>query len=682
MHFDAWWREPWLNNGLQATRPFQFAMQSRAGTDALVLSVRAALDTRENAVIVSLDGRSAYDSISRASFLAKLREVAPQLLPFARLFYGQASAYCWWDAAGNLREIRQSEGCEQGDPLAPALFALGQHESLARAAETLHPSDCLMAFLDDLYLVTVPDRCRGSLDAVTHSVAEGCGIASNLGKTRVIRAIAGAAPPRVAELGPDVWRGDKPPNQRGMVVLGSPVGHPDFIAAWTAQRMAQEQELLEHLPLLPDLQCAWLLLALCASPRANHALRTVPPPDISLYAQAHDAAMWATLLELLGGACDTTEAVLLARVVASLPAALGGLGLQSASRLAPAAYWAAWADSLPVIQARFRDMAAQLQRHLGDDDARCLAHANAARRLLITEGWGDCPNWHDITGGLLAAPHAEAGLGDWPHGWQFHASRTRNLYYRDRVLLPTLPPDHRALLRSQSGPHAGSWLAAIPGEAATTLSPEAMQVALRRRLRLPLPIASGRCGPSPGCGGPVDLLGDHALACPRTGLLARRAKVVERAWIRVARDSGTRRPHCPATMAGTQDGSPRRADRPSPPGLAHLWGDAQRDRAVLRRHARFAADANHAARMSTEPRCALPSGANGQHTRNLRPPARSASSYLGRWWEADGMVEPSVWCAIWFGSAHFEPHPPSGAPPSLAGHAGGGASCRWPRSRP
>ena len=131
----------------------------------------------------------------------------------------------------------------------------------------------------DLYLVTVPDRCRGSLDAVTHSVAEGCGIASNLGKTGVIGAIAGAAPPGVAELGPDVWRGDKPPNQRGMVVLGSPVGHPDFIAAWTARRVAQEQELLEHLPLLPDLQCAWLLLALCASLRANHALRTVPPPD-------------------------------------------------------------------------------------------------------------------------------------------------------------------------------------------------------------------------------------------------------------------------------------------------------------------------------------------------------------------------------------------------------------------
>ena len=98
-------------------------------------------------------------------------------------------------------------------------------------------------------------------------------------------------------------------------------------------------------------------------------------------------------------------------------------------------------------------------------------------------------------------------------------------------------PAARALVRSQSGPHAGSWLAAIPAEPATTLAPQAMQLALRRRLRMPLPICHGRCGPTHGCGAQVDRLGDHALACPRTGLLARRAQVVERAWARVAREA-------------------------------------------------------------------------------------------------------------------------------------------------
>ena len=63
-----------------------------------------------------------------------------------------------------------------------------------------------------------------------------------------------------------------------------------------------------------------------------------------------------------------------------------------------------------------------------------------------------------------------------------------------------------------------------------------MLLALRRRLRLPLPLCASRCGP-PGCGGEVDAFGDHALACTRTGLIARRAKIVERAWVRVAREA-------------------------------------------------------------------------------------------------------------------------------------------------
>ena len=54
---------------------------------------------------------------------------------------------------------------------------------------------------------------------------------------------------------------------------------------------------------------------------------------------------------------------------------------------------------------------------------------------------------------------------------------------------------------------------------------------LRRRLRLPLPVAQGRCAAhGPGCGAAVDVYSDHYAACPRTGLLARRAKPLERAY--------------------------------------------------------------------------------------------------------------------------------------------------------
>ena len=61
----------------------------------------------------------------------------------------------------------------------------------------------------------------------------------------------------------------------------------------------------------------------------------------------------------------------------------------------------------------------------------------------------------------------------WP-GWQRRASRIRNvvikLFFRDRVLLPSLPPSHHVMLRSQAGPHAGARPPSIPSDAHTALT--------------------------------------------------------------------------------------------------------------------------------------------------------------------------------------------------------------------
>ena len=127
----------------------------------------------------------------------------------------------------------------------------------------------------------------------------------------------------------------------------------------------------------------------------------------------------------------------------------------------------------------------------------------------------------------------------WANGWQKDAALALRTSFREHVLLPAIRPSDRALLRSQAGPHAGAWLAAIPADPATTLAPDIMHLALRRRLRLPLPLTRARCGRegAPGCRALVDNVGDHALACQRTGLLARRGLVLERAWIQVVREA-------------------------------------------------------------------------------------------------------------------------------------------------
>ena len=387
-----------------ATRPFQFALQTRAGTDSLAAMLRAAVELDPRATVVSLDGRSAYDTISRATILAKLRDTVPSLLPFTRAMYARTSTYLWWDDDGRVHDIAQAEGVEQGDPLAPGLYVLGQHDSLVAASASLRPDERLAAFLDDLYVVTVPERAAPLLRVVTSEVERGAGVEANLGKTRVFNAAGGDAPPGV-----DVLGGNLPPEQRGFVALGVPI---DFVKAQTANRLDAEADLLRKLMQLPDVQCAWLLLAFCAAPRSQHLLRNVPPADILPYARGHDDAVWAVVEGLLGdqrpGEGDDWAAV---RQVAFLPPSLGGLGLLAAERVSPAAYWAAWADALPVLCQRYPDAAARLVQELeGEPAAPCLRAAAEAARQLAAEGWTSRPEWASCARGA-DAPAAESELG-------------------------------------------------------------------------------------------------------------------------------------------------------------------------------------------------------------------------------------------------------------------------------
>ena len=434
-------------------------------------------------------------------------------------FYGScacSSVYCWWDASGTCRDIHQAEGCEQGDA-----FSLGQHDGLERAAAELQAGEELLAYLDDLYVITGSRRAREGLDLVASRVQEHCGIASNVGKRRVYNAGHGAPPPGVHELGDEVWRGNRPSGERGFTALGVPFGHPDYIREWGRRRVRHEQAFLDHLPHLPDLQCAWLLLLLC---QHEGQPRSTQHPARRGAALCRDARP-RNLRNCLGEEADPLASP--AWAIATLPAVLGGLGLQSAVRTAPAAYWGAWADAAPTWPgpARTRWHAVALGTR------PCVRHRLRPICYGTRVGAIAQLGLPSLTTCLRLALQGKLGP-------VFHASRTRTNYFRERVLLPTLEPAHRALLLSQSGQQAAAWLTAVPADTATALPPEVMQIALRRRLRLRLPLGPAICGQEGhGCGRRLDAWGDHALACPRTGYLAKWAKLVERAWIAVCREA-------------------------------------------------------------------------------------------------------------------------------------------------
>ena len=232
----------------RVTSPFQHALSTRAGTECIAHAIQAITDADPRATVLSVDGISTYDTISRVAMLRGLRsmEGGDALLPFVSQFYGSLSTYLWEDEEGGVHEI-WCEGGEQGDALMPALFSLGQHGALEAIQARLRPSERLMAFLDDIWCVSSPERTTVGFTAIQEELLI-VGIRVHDGKTQLwnsfgqvpagTEALTGAAQRSDPEA--IVWRGDisLPAEEQGVTVLGTPVGHPAYVRS----RMAAVSE--------------------------------------------------------------------------------------------------------------------------------------------------------------------------------------------------------------------------------------------------------------------------------------------------------------------------------------------------------------------------------------------------------------------------------------------------------
>ena len=192
----------------------------------------------------------------------------------------------------------------------------------------------------------------------TKSWGKNCGTAKirlHHGKTAVwncggevpldIGALESAA--RITDPSARVWRGGihSVPEERGITILGVPVGAPEFVLRQLEVKAEEHQASLQRIPYIKDLQCAWLVLLYCAGARANFSIRTVSPSLSHAFATQHDAQIWSCFCTLVG--VDPGVIACSAKPAANLSLAMGGLGLRSAVKLRHVAHWASWPD---VIQ--------------------------------------------------------------------------------------------------------------------------------------------------------------------------------------------------------------------------------------------------------------------------------------------------------------------------------------------
>ena len=410
------------------------------------------------ATVMSIDGISAYDQISRAAMLDGLySRCGGKAIPFVRMFYSSPSVYIWEDAEGVEHSILQGEGGEQGDPLMPLLYSLGQHTALEVTQEEHTREECLLAYFDDIYVVSpVPDRVSQVYATLQRNLFSHARIRINGGKTQVwncsgIRPSGCDVLERIAQADdPEarVWRGagetDLPPGRQGVVVLGTPLGDPAFIQAYLEKKVEEQRTLLARIPLVPDLQSAWLILLHCAAAKANYLLRVVEPQSVAAYARAHDEGIWSCLCALLDISPIQEDSV---RSCGNLPLVLGGLGLRSAARISVGAYWASWADCLPMVFARHPGVAHCFVEQLdGHPSTPFLSAAAASVRTLRGTMGFDPPTWQSLCEGarpeVLEPDDFEPGLER--GGWQHEASSRVERQFREEVLFEQMTPQARA----------------------------------------------------------------------------------------------------------------------------------------------------------------------------------------------------------------------------------------------
>eukprot|EP00660_Eupelagonema_oceanica_P019686 gene19686-biopygen5325 len=266
-------------------------------------------------------------------------------------------------------------------------------------------------------------------------------------------------------------------------LLGAAVGARDFSAQHSAHRVAEATHLLERIGDLPDPQVALLLLRHCSSFGKIVFSARVTPYDCHGGALADFDNAVRRCFERFSGLFPPDRNWQLA----TLATRLGGLGLRSAARHAPAAY-----------------LSSRSQCHVGCRDIDPDHVWEVSSR--------DSSVAHAVS--LLNSEFLEEDRIPDPVPSLKQQSLSMAL---DKVTLSSLldPAKTEARMRAHiqllREPGAGAWLHAIPSPAlAAAVEPQQFTVALQRRLRLPVFAAEFAC---PLCDGGMDVWGDHALVC-------------------------------------------------------------------------------------------------------------------------------------------------------------------------
>jgi len=500
-----------------ALAPLQLGVGVRGGSQCMGHAIRAGIAADPGCVTVQLDWRNAFNTVSRGAMLKAVAQRAPGLLPFAAWLYKQPGRLWIAGAPPDDNLLLSERGVRQGDPCGPLFFALTLQGPLEQV-NARNPDAGALAYADDCNLQGPPAAVPRSV-RMLKELGGHIGLTAGLDKSCAYSEDTAAAAAVAAEL-------DIAHKESGLMVVGTPVGTADFVAAHAhaaADAACASIDRLMDLPL--PAQDKFILLRSSKQWRLAHLPRVVPWELVSAAVgrlQTRTASAAGTIAEH-----PLSDAKLATQL--TLPLRHGGMGIVLTSAAeAQAAYLSAAAVADTAVHdgpARFRPFAGVL--------AAGLQQAWTDLRAAAPDSWTDAP----------AQTTADCIQKTLP-GVQRVFSRVV-ADRRHAELLASCDPDSihgqhdLARLRSCACGPASMWLDSLPVGPALQLSDADFVCAMRHRLGISQMPANA---PAVQCfckeyvqPGNVD----HALTCNSlSGAITLRHDILTGIWRRIAGRAG------------------------------------------------------------------------------------------------------------------------------------------------
>jgi hypothetical protein len=338
--------------------PLQVGVGTPDGSIAVIHSASAFLALHPNGVLMNIDIKNAFNTMSRVAMFDHYRQnpELSRLVPILQLFYMRTGNLLVHDG-GNGFIIHSNTGSQQGCNFGTSFWSGGWKDALT---EFKKRTNYTVSYADDgSFGLADPAGAAAFLRFVADQAAEHgcelnyskCNCLSNtvlpnelrrLG-VRCIDAIVPAAERGVSLLEDDTAH-------RGITLQGVPIGTPEFISAWLDERLNDYEETFRRLrTYVTDPLAASQILSLCIVPKVSHILRALPPSITTSFAERFDDACVRCFTAI--AAPDFASAGLppTANAIVRLKLRDGGFDIGNQHRICAPAYVASWATARPLV---------------------------------------------------------------------------------------------------------------------------------------------------------------------------------------------------------------------------------------------------------------------------------------------------------------------------------------------